>query len=196
MTPTGTAIVDEPKRKAQDSGMRGRKRAPIADRKAREFLRKADPVLAPDRRPSGLPSARLDGRTPSARRVRNAHLPNRRTAAVRERDAGHPVSCRGALRRAFAVTGRASRRGSARAAQERDVDPKGSDAASARGAVRRRTPQQRGVRANDRRRGRGSTVVYGVGGTVATAATLVYHAISLWVPAVSVSYTHLTLPTN
>ena len=83
--------------------MRGRKRAPIADRKAREFLRKADPVLAPDRRPSGLPSARLDGRTPSARRVRNAHLPSRRTAAVRERDAGHPVSCRGAPRRAFAV---------------------------------------------------------------------------------------------
>jgi uncharacterized membrane protein YbhN (UPF0104 family) len=30
----------------------------------------------------------------------------------------------------------------------------------------------------------GMLVVYGVGGTVATAATLVYHAISLWVPAV------------
>ena len=30
----------------------------------------------------------------------------------------------------------------------------------------------------------GLLVIYGVGGTVATAATLVYHAISLWVPAV------------
>jgi uncharacterized membrane protein YbhN (UPF0104 family) len=31
----------------------------------------------------------------------------------------------------------------------------------------------------------GMLVVYGVGGTVATAATLVYHAIALWVPALS-----------
>jgi uncharacterized membrane protein YbhN (UPF0104 family) len=30
----------------------------------------------------------------------------------------------------------------------------------------------------------GTLVLYGVGGTVATAATLVYHAIALWVPAV------------
>jgi hypothetical protein len=30
----------------------------------------------------------------------------------------------------------------------------------------------------------GMLVIYGLGGTVATAATLVYHAISLWVPAV------------
>ena len=30
----------------------------------------------------------------------------------------------------------------------------------------------------------GMLVLYGVGGTVATAATLVYHAISLWVPAI------------
>jgi uncharacterized membrane protein YbhN (UPF0104 family) len=30
----------------------------------------------------------------------------------------------------------------------------------------------------------GMLVIYGMGGTVATAATLVYHAISLWVPAV------------
>jgi uncharacterized membrane protein YbhN (UPF0104 family) len=30
----------------------------------------------------------------------------------------------------------------------------------------------------------GMLVLYGVGGTVATSATLVYHAISLWVPAV------------
>jgi Lysylphosphatidylglycerol synthase TM region len=30
----------------------------------------------------------------------------------------------------------------------------------------------------------GMLVLYGVGGTVATAATLVYHTISLWVPAI------------
>jgi uncharacterized protein (TIRG00374 family) len=30
----------------------------------------------------------------------------------------------------------------------------------------------------------GMLVLYGAGGTVATAATLVYHAISLWVPAI------------
>jgi uncharacterized protein (TIRG00374 family) len=30
----------------------------------------------------------------------------------------------------------------------------------------------------------GMLVLYGVGGTVATAATLVYHAIALWVPAI------------
>jgi hypothetical protein len=30
----------------------------------------------------------------------------------------------------------------------------------------------------------GMLVLYGLGGTVATAATLAYHAISLWVPAV------------
>jgi uncharacterized protein (TIRG00374 family) len=30
----------------------------------------------------------------------------------------------------------------------------------------------------------GMLVLYGMGGTVATAATLVYHAIALWVPAV------------
>jgi uncharacterized membrane protein YbhN (UPF0104 family) len=30
----------------------------------------------------------------------------------------------------------------------------------------------------------GMLVLYGVGGTVATAATLAYHAIALWVPAI------------
>jgi DNA-3-methyladenine glycosylase II len=46
MTPTRTAIVDQERHKRQDSGGPGRKRAPVADRKARESLRKADPVLA------------------------------------------------------------------------------------------------------------------------------------------------------
>jgi DNA-3-methyladenine glycosylase II len=40
-----------------------RKRAALADPKARKFLRNADPV-APDRCAPGLSSARLDGRTP------------------------------------------------------------------------------------------------------------------------------------
>ena len=62
MTPTGSAMVDEPKRKAQDLGARGQKRAPIADRKARRFLRKADPVLARliDARPGFRPRAWMD----------------------------------------------------------------------------------------------------------------------------------------
>ncbi|MGA2009018.1 MAG: lysylphosphatidylglycerol synthase domain-containing protein [Solirubrobacteraceae bacterium] len=30
----------------------------------------------------------------------------------------------------------------------------------------------------------GMLVLYGIGGTLATAATLAYHAISLWVPAI------------
>jgi hypothetical protein len=57
MSSGGTAIVDQVQRKPKDVGSRARTRAPIADRKAREFLRNADPVLArliearPDFRP-------------------------------------------------------------------------------------------------------------------------------------------------
>ena len=57
MSSGGTAIVDQVQRKPKDVGARGRKRARVADRKAREFLRNADPVLArlivarPDFRP-------------------------------------------------------------------------------------------------------------------------------------------------
>ena len=39
----------------------------------------------------------------------------------------------------------------------------------------------------------GMLVIYGLGGTVATAATLVYHAISLWVPAVMGTITFIVL---
>src|ERR1700749_256580 len=62
MTAIGTANVDEPKRKARDSGPPGRKSARIADRKARVFLRKADPVLARliDARPDFRPRAWMD----------------------------------------------------------------------------------------------------------------------------------------
>jgi DNA-3-methyladenine glycosylase II len=55
-------MVDQPKRKTKDSSGRRRKPAPVADRKAREFLRKADPVLAGliDDRPDFRPRAWMD----------------------------------------------------------------------------------------------------------------------------------------
>ncbi len=54
--------MDKPTGKTQDEGMRGRKRAPIADRKARDFLHQADPVLARliDARPDFRPRAWMD----------------------------------------------------------------------------------------------------------------------------------------
>jgi DNA-3-methyladenine glycosylase II len=54
--------VDQVQRKPKDVGARGRKRAPVADGKAREFLRNADPVLAPliDARPDFRPRAWMD----------------------------------------------------------------------------------------------------------------------------------------
>jgi DNA-3-methyladenine glycosylase II len=59
-------MVDEPKGGAQDSGPPRRKRAPIADRKAREVLRRADPVLARliDARPGFRPRAWMDELAP------------------------------------------------------------------------------------------------------------------------------------
>ena len=62
MTVIEPPTVDEPKRTAGASGPRRAKRAPIADRKAREILRKADPVLARliDARPNFRPRAWLD----------------------------------------------------------------------------------------------------------------------------------------
>jgi 3-methyladenine DNA glycosylase/8-oxoguanine DNA glycosylase len=49
MTSGGTAMVDQVQRRSKDVGARGRKRAPIADRKAREFLRSADMAELADR---------------------------------------------------------------------------------------------------------------------------------------------------
>src|ERR1700737_1510049 len=62
MSSGGTAIVDQVQHKPKDVGARGRARAPIADRKAREFLRNADPVLARliDARPDFRPRAWMD----------------------------------------------------------------------------------------------------------------------------------------
>jgi DNA-3-methyladenine glycosylase II len=55
-------MVDRAERKQKDAGTRRRRRAPVADRKAREFLRDADPVLAPliDARPDFRPRAWMD----------------------------------------------------------------------------------------------------------------------------------------
>jgi uncharacterized protein (TIRG00374 family) len=39
----------------------------------------------------------------------------------------------------------------------------------------------------------GMLVLYGIGGTVATSATLAYHAISLWVPAIWGTITFIVL---
>jgi DNA-3-methyladenine glycosylase II len=66
MTATGTAIVNEPKSTAQDRGPRPSTRAPVADPKARAFLRKADPVLARliDARPDFRPRAWMDALPP------------------------------------------------------------------------------------------------------------------------------------
>jgi DNA-3-methyladenine glycosylase II len=54
--------VDQAQRKPKDRGKRGRSQAPIADRKAREFLRSTDPVLAHliDDRPDFRPRAWMD----------------------------------------------------------------------------------------------------------------------------------------
>lgn len=54
--------MDQVQRKPKEVDARGRRRAPIADRKAREFLRNADPVLARliDERPDFRPRAWMD----------------------------------------------------------------------------------------------------------------------------------------
>ena len=55
-------MMDERQRNGQDRGGRVPKRAPIADRRARQFLRKADPVLGRliDARPDFRPRALMD----------------------------------------------------------------------------------------------------------------------------------------
>ena len=62
MSSGGTEIVDQVQPKPKGVGARGRKRAPIADRKARAFLRNADPVMAQliDARPGFRPRAWMD----------------------------------------------------------------------------------------------------------------------------------------
>lgn len=63
---SGAATAVEPKCEGSDRSGRGPKRLPIANRKARELLRKADPVLARliDFRPDFRPRAWLDELSP------------------------------------------------------------------------------------------------------------------------------------
>jgi DNA-3-methyladenine glycosylase II len=62
MKATGVTMGDQPKSTAHDPGLRPSTRAPVADPKARAFLRKADPVLARliDARPDFRPRAWMD----------------------------------------------------------------------------------------------------------------------------------------
>lgn len=61
-----TSVVDQAQRKPSGAGGRGRKRAPLAGRKAREFLSNADPVLGRliDERPDFRPRAWMDDLPP------------------------------------------------------------------------------------------------------------------------------------
>ena len=141
-------MVDEPKRKAQDSGMRGRKRAPIADRKAREFLRKADPVLARliDARPDFRPRAWMDELPPLDAfgtlifQVVGQQLSVSATRAILSRVEGHfgghlpsPAELLAADPDVLRKSGMSTRRGATlRALAERFVDGCLSDEALAR----------------------------------------------------------------
>ena len=62
MTATRTPIGNPPPRKTMEPSARGVKRAAVADREAREFLRKAAPILAQliDARPDFRPRAWMD----------------------------------------------------------------------------------------------------------------------------------------
>jgi 3-methyladenine DNA glycosylase/8-oxoguanine DNA glycosylase len=62
MTPGGTALVAQVQGNSEDVQAPRRKRAPLANRKAREFLRNADPVMARliDARPDFRPRAWMD----------------------------------------------------------------------------------------------------------------------------------------
>ena len=88
-----------------------RKRAAIADPQAREFLRKADPVLARliDARPGFRPRAWLDELPPlGAFGTLIFQIAGQQTLG--RRDTNDRVPSPGALRRAPAVTCRAARR--------------------------------------------------------------------------------------
>ena len=108
-----------------------------------------DPVLARrDRRASRLPPARMDRRAPRSRRLRDAHLPGCRPAALRPGDPNDPVpaarsvsegtcrrrrSCSRPIRRCFARAGCSTRKGATlRALAQRFVDGRLSDDALAR----------------------------------------------------------------
>ena len=105
-------------------------------------------ACAAHRRAAGLPSAGLDGRAASARRLRDARLPGRRPAAVGQLDPGDHLaspridsegtsrrrpSCSRLIRRCCGTAGFSTRKGETlRALAERFVDGRLSDEALSR----------------------------------------------------------------
>lgn len=141
-------MVDDPKSKEQDLGVREHKRAPIADRKAREFLRKADPVLARliDARPDFRPRAWMDELPPLDAfgtlifQVAGQQLSVSATRAILSRVEQHfgghlpsPTQLLAADPQVLRASGMSTRKGATlRALAERFVDGRLSDEAFAR----------------------------------------------------------------
>ena len=141
-------MVDEPKRRAQDSGPRRRKRAPIADRKAREVLRRADPVLARliDARPDFRPRAWMDELPPLdafgtlifqvAGQQLSVSATRTIVSRIQQRFGGHlpsPAELLAADPQVLRDSGMSARKGATlRALAERFVDGRLSDGALAR----------------------------------------------------------------
>jgi hypothetical protein len=129
--------------------------APVADPKAKEFLRSADPLIA--RLIDAIPiSAHGHGATSCRRSTRSARSSFRCLASsfqsprpVRSYPGSWSASGTAAL------TGGAPRRGSTSASRQRHVGSHGRDATGDRRTVRRRAPQRCGASRDERRRGRG-----------------------------------------
>jgi DNA-3-methyladenine glycosylase II len=143
MSTGGTPIVDQVQQQPKGVGARGRKRAPIADRKARTFLRDADPVLARliDARPDFRPRAWMDELPPLDAfgtlifQVAGQQLSVSATRAIvsriEQRFGGHlpsPAELLAADPQALRASGMSARKGETlRALAERFVDGRLSD---------------------------------------------------------------------
>lgn len=143
MSSGGPAIVDQVKHQPKAVGTRGRKRAQIADRKARTFLRDADPVLARliDARPDFRPRAWMDELPPLDAfgtlifQVAGQQLSVSATRAIvsriEQRFGGHlpsPAELLAADPQALRTSGMSARKGETlRALAERFVDGRLSD---------------------------------------------------------------------
>ena len=138
-------MVDQLQRKPKGVGARGRKRAPVADRKARAFLRDADPVLGRliDARPDFRPRAWMDELPPLDAfgtlifQVAGQQLSVAATRAIvshiEQRFGGHlpsPAELLAADPQALRASGMSARKGATlRALAERFVDGRLSDEA-------------------------------------------------------------------
>jgi DNA-3-methyladenine glycosylase II len=148
MSSGGTAIVDQVQRKSKSIAARGRKRAPIADGKAKAFLREVDPVLARliDARPDFRPRAWMDDLPPLDAfgalifQVAGQQLSVSATRAIvsriEQRFGGHlpsPAELLGADPKVLRESGLSTRKGETlRALAERFADGRLSDAALSR----------------------------------------------------------------